>query len=279
MQREMERVLDRVKPKIVVMQGAAYGSRAGAVALMKERGIVVVEPQHGWIGPSHGAYNFGRSMATPELFKHMPDYLLTFGEFWSNQVRFPSPAIAIGKPELWDAAQRLRTAGPGRQVLVVSSVQRPLETARLVLSILDALPRNWRVVLRPHPSERATVRDRYPTLTQVDRVTFDQNINAYDSLSESKVVIGVASTVLFEALALGCQVIVVSSPVTDLYLPEGMFGKPVASVDCAAAVMAHIHNEVATPRAQPKYRIEEFWKPNPVENFKQFIAPLLKTAG
>jgi hypothetical protein len=275
LKREMERVLDRVRPKVVVMQGAAYGSRASAIALMKERGIAVVEPQHGWIGPSHGAYNFGRAMATPELSQYLPDHLLTFGTFWSEQIRFPAPTTPIGKPELWDAARGVRAKNGGPQVLVVSSVHRPEEATRRVLAIRDALPADWCVIFRPHPSERTTIRDRYPDLVCADRVTFDQNLNVYDSLTDSSAVIGVASTVLYEALALGRKVIVLSSPIADQYLPPGLFGEPIASTKSIQAAMERIQDQSIDASPHPQALIDSFWTPEPVENFKRFITPLL----
>src|SRR5690606_16832774 len=56
---DLSRLLDRVKPKIVVFDNGSYTYHGEFVGLMKDHGAYVAEPQHGWIGPTHPAYNYG----------------------------------------------------------------------------------------------------------------------------------------------------------------------------------------------------------------------------
>jgi hypothetical protein len=101
MRQRYDSLLTRVSPKIVIMDGASYGgSRAIQVRAAKERGIPVAELQHGWIGAAHGAYNFGRSMWRDEMRQYLPDVLLTFGDYWAEEISSPFTAVSIGKPHL-----------------------------------------------------------------------------------------------------------------------------------------------------------------------------------
>lgn len=261
----MLRLLDRLQPRIVFMEDASYGSRANLIAMMKDRNITVVEPQHGWIGSSHGAYNFGAAMSKPELKRTLPDVLMTFGEFWSSHIRHPATVVAIGKPHLEAMAREAPPFDSRKQeVLVVSSVADPSEMAAFTLAVRDALPPGWRVRFRPHPSERASLRERYPTLDGADGVGFDENSDVYESLKTARGVVGVASTVLYEALAMGCHVFVKDSPFAAYYLDEG-FGELVGDRDSISRMANVLANSASPSRQQDS--IEAIWKPNSVANF------------
>jgi hypothetical protein len=221
---EFARVLDRVDPAIIVMEGAAYGDRSGQIAEAKRRGILVAELQHGWIGAAHAAYNFGAAARDGRLLVTLPDVLLTFGEFWGEGISVPYGTVPIGKPHLETAqATTVPLRQRERRVLIASNVSHPEETAAFVLEVRDTLPAGWRVTFRPHPQERSDVAGRYPSLLVADGVDIDDESDVYVSFARSRVVISGPSTVLYEALSLGCPVIVRRSAVTDYYLDPSVF--------------------------------------------------------
>ena len=269
-----DRLLDRVQPRMAFVQTGAYGDRSHLIARLKSGGTRVAEHQHGWIGPSHGAYNFGAAMREAPLVASVPDTLLTFGEFWSDSVRFATETVAVGKPHLEQAAMSTRPPSDrDRVVMVVSSVYDREEVTRFTLLLRDLLPSEWRVTLRPHPRERSTVAQLYPGLAGQQRVSFDLEPDVYESLGAVRGVIGLASTVLYEALALGCEVYVKDSPLADLYIEDGLFGERItddASLERAAAsIVANAGSEAIT---YPKDLLDSIWKPNAVENLRAFTA-------
>ncbi len=221
---EFGRVLDRVNPSIIVMEGAAYGDRSGQIAEARRRGILVAELQHGWIGAAHAAYNFGAAARDRRLLTTLPEVLLTFGEFWGEGISVPFGTVPVGKPHLEAAqASTMPVAQREQRVLVASNVTGPEETAAFVLEVRDTLPAGWRVTFRPHPQERSDVAGRYPSLLNADGVEIDDEPDIYVSFARSRVVISGPSTVLYEALSLGCPVIVRRSAVTDYYLDPAVF--------------------------------------------------------
>ncbi|MFE6734201.1 hypothetical protein [Microbacterium sp. NPDC057650] len=261
---EIERMLDRTRPSTVIMEDASYGERGSLISVMKDRGIRVVEPQHGWIGPSHAAYNFGAAMSAPRMSAQLPDELLTFGTFWSEGLRHPAIFTTIGKPHLEQAAA---SAAPfedrPRQFLVASSVAAPDESAAFVLALRDALP-GWTVLFRPHPSERTTLAARYPALVNAERVRIDMRGDVYETLAEVRAVAGTASTVLFEAARFGVHVFVRRSPFTDYYVGE-VFGRPLEDGEAPAIIASRVDTP---PEGALTIAPESLWARNAAEAFR-----------
>jgi len=264
---QFSRLLDRVDPRVVLMEDASYGGRSALVALMKSRGIHVVEPQHGWIGPTHGAYNFGAAMRAPELFATLPDEVLTFGEYWSAGTRHPAVMTPIGKPHL-EAMSALapRWDDRAREVLLVSSVASPEEATDFALALRAALPAEWAVRFRPHPIERPTLDARYGRMLAQPGIVLDDHGDVYESLALARGVVGVASTVLFEALAMGCRVFVRDSPYADYYVGD-LFG---STINGAADVDRVVRGLVGDRPPVVGAAVDAIWRPGAIEAFRSW---------
>lgn len=266
---EFRRLLDRVQPRVVIMEDASYGTRAPLIATMKERGIVVAEPQHGWIGPSHAAYNYGAAMYDDLLRVALPDHLLTFGDEWSKGLRFPGEVTAVGKPHLDAAASEFSLPYEQRtEVLVVSSTTDPEQMSDVVLSLRALLPTDLVVIFRPHPSERPVVAQRYPRLVDIDGVRIDDRGDVYETLGVARAVVGMASTVLFEATAFGCQVFALESPMAEYYVGD-RFGPPldIGGLESVAVAVSR-----PTGSADVATRDNGLWAPDPAANFRSWLA-------
>lgn len=275
--RYFTRIIDRVRPQIAFVQTGSYGDRSHLISALKQHGTHVAEHQHGWIGPSHGAYNFGDAMRHPALARTIPDTLLTFGDFWSRNIRFPGAMVAVGKPHLeMQARATLPHTDRDHVVMIVSSVFAREELTRFALAVRDLLPANWRVTLRPHPSERASVETLYSGLMGEDRVSFDLEPDVYVSLGTVRGVIGLASTVLYEALAMDCKVHVKDSPLADLYIDDSFFGERLTDGASLRRAIAGIVSEETT-NSEPNSRgiLDTVWKPNTIANFERFVDDVL----
>lgn len=266
---EFARILDHIQPEMILMEDASYGNRGALIAQFKRQGLLVVEPQHGWIGPSHGAYNFGAVMRQPEMLRTLPDELLTFGDFWSDGIRHPGNVTAIGKPHL-ERTVKSTPAYSERpdEVLVVSSIAEPRETEDFVLAVRGAFPESWVVRFRPHPSERASVKERYAKLFSTDRVSLDENQDVYESLATARVVIGSASTVLYEAAAFGCNVFARSSPFAEYYVGS-VFGELIATPHSLNRIVEQAM--ASTSEALLGVPLTSLWKPDALEGFARWM--------
>lgn len=271
--RAFARILDRFDPRVVVMKSASYGHYASIIAMMKDRGIHVAEPQHGWLGPTHAAYNFGEAMFSREMQRTLPDELLLFGTYWANGLLHPGELTVIGKPHLEAAVSRAPAVDSRpRELLVVSSMADPDEMSDFVVDLRAALPGNWTVVFRPHPAERATFSQRYPRLVGVEGVRVDERADAADALASSRGVVGVASTVLFEAVAFGCQVFVRDSPFLDYYVGD-LFGEPIKGADGIERLVAELGS--GEEMQDLNDLSEEMWASGSVDRFEEWASAKL----
>ncbi len=266
-ERSVLKLLDRLQPAVVLMQGAAYSQWSALTFELKRRGVRVVEPQHGWIGPSHGAYNFGAAMATPELAAALPDELLTFGEYWSSGLRVPFETTAIGKPHL----EAMRRGAPPweerpRELLLVSSVSDPGGSNDFGLALAEAMPSGWHLRFRPHPSERSVATTRYARMLAHARVALDDEPDVYVSLRTARGVVGVASTVLFEALAVGCRVFARDSPFAKYYVGD-LFGPLIEGPESVGVVIEGLNGPSPTV---PRSVLDAIWKPDATQNFRRW---------
>lgn len=269
-QRIYARFLDRVAPKTLILGNASYLNRSPLLPLLRERNISVHEPQHGWIGPAHGAYNFGAAFSDPSLKAYLPDSLLTFGEFWSDSIRHPSRKVAVGKASLEHAAQREHVDFTQRgRILLVSSIYRTDELIKLARMLRAKLPDSQTVVVRPHPSERPAAAEIFADAISVDGVELDDESDLYRSMATARVVVGYASTVLFEALAFGVPTLVIKSPLSDLYTPREIFGERIAANGAGVERILEASREALA--ADASARVDRVWKPNAVQNFNAFL--------
>lgn len=269
--REFSLFLDRVRPKVLLLEDASYGDLyATLVALACARGVAVAEPQHGWIGPAHAAYNYGAAMHRPHNAVALPGTLLTFGEHWSSGLSYPGAIAAIGKAHLEE--RLLGAPDPAlrpREVLVVSSVAAADVTLRFLGELRRALPPEWALRFRPHPSERAVLSTRYAGIHDLGGVTVDNRADVFDSLAACRIVIGVASTVLFEAAAFGCRVFVRDSPYVPVVVGD-LFGAPLSgSADISRVVRVATHPD-ASDDGRPSVDITRLWRPDAVGNYTRW---------
>ncbi|WEK62690.1 MAG: hypothetical protein P0Y60_08190 [Candidatus Microbacterium colombiense] len=263
---ELRRLVRRVRPRIVIMDTASYTYNGETVGVFKDAGAYVVEPQHGWIGPSHAAYNYGRAFQDPRLRRALPDALFTFGEFWSEGVRTPSETTALGKPHLDRLVLEAESARDPR-ILVVSSRADPGETDSFVQDLRSAVGSEWTISFRPHPAERDAVVERYPLISAHPAIEIDASPDVYDSLAKTRVVIGVASTVLFEAAAFGCDVIARDNTFAASIIGDA-FGARVNSAVQAAERLAALNADGVARRVPDPY----LWSPAATENYRRWLA-------
>ena len=180
------------------------------VAGAKAAGVRVVEIQHGLISAYHSRLSWsdfkGDSAASGAYLAHE---FWQWGDFWGFASDIPASVElhTIGAPEAITAAIA-RDTKKKQQLLVIGQPQVSqslIEFARFIAAKYAKLP----VVLKPHPQENLEqieaaidalgARPANLTVSAVDA-------NTIELIEESEYVIGVYSTAMFEAVALGCKV-------------------------------------------------------------------------
>ncbi|WP_237561653.1 hypothetical protein [Halorubrum halophilum] len=226
-----ERLLDRVDPEVVVLV-VSYGKET-LIEACKRKGIPVVELQHGIIYNHH----FGYSYPEGETKTTFPDYLLTFGEFWNENARFPIPdnrVIPVGYPYLEERLDAYDDVERSQQLLFISQGTIGRELSRFALEVHEDERIDHEVVYKLHPGEYDRWEDEYPWLAESDiRVIEESEPPLYQLFAESSAQIGVGSTAVYEGLCFDLKTFVFETDGADVLRPlvEDGAASTVESVD------------------------------------------------
>lgn len=253
--------------RLLLKEDACYGGAAiSIIHAARLCGMVVAEYQHGAISKGHDGYNVAEALATSHSFKAvLPDYLLTYGNWWSNQTNIPVQKIAIGNPHLTEILGSLGTVSQKRgQVLILGDgieTNLYLNLAKDIVKIVKE--QGLAVVFRPHPFER----DKVKSSILPDGVRLDTHSDIYSSLIESCVVISELSTGLFEAVGLVDKVLLWETDKSRFAFPEIPF-KSFSTLDELVSILNDkdsFHKESSTVPAT------QLWEPNWKQNYLRFV--------
>jgi hypothetical protein len=253
--------------KLLLKEDACYGG--GSIPVIhaaRLNSMVIAEYQHGAILKGHDAYNVSGSLANFDPFKKvLPDYLLTYGKWWSDQTNLPVKKIAIGNPHYTESVNcQVPTVIKKAQVLVLGDgieTNAYFELARNISNFVCGMGMN--VVFRPHPFERGRVNsDVLPNSVQLDL-----NEDIYASLKESSVVVSELSTGLFEAVGLADKVLLWETERSRFAFPEIPF-MSFSSMDELEAILKDTHFVHGDSGAVP---VSEMWEPDWKQNYLHFV--------
>lgn len=204
--------LSKIKPKLIILV-PSYGNE-NLISVAKKLFIPTAEIQHGIIGKYHMGYSFPRN-----LKKHtFPDYFLTFGKLWKDEMRFPIPdenVIELGFPHYTISEKRKKGQRKENIAVIISqgAVGKWLSRFAVGLSNSPLKPNGYKVLYKLHPGEYDRWEEDYPWLKEnrtIEIVSGEKKL--YDMLSIAKMQIGVFSTALFEGIGLGCKTYLLKLP-------------------------------------------------------------------
>ncbi len=263
------------KTEVVFVNCASYGrSHAFISRICKELGISVVEFQHGFTNDYHPAYSYPN--CEEHYLKYLPDYYLTFGEYWSNELRnFPVNKIVIGNPNLEyhiiDSDNEIGKLNRER-ILFISDGTYGSSFQEIALELLRLLPENkFEIVFRPHPGERIFAKERYKKIISSGKITLDMNNNVYSSLKLSDHVVGIGSTVIFEAVAFEKRIHVLRSILSDTNIPSY-----IGMGFCDAKELREniVSSEIDSRVFENELNRDYFWNRNWEKNLSSFLQGL-----
>lgn len=206
-------LLGIVRPKVIVLYGAYLEGQQEIVCIGKQKGIPVIELQHGRIGPTHGGYNY-KSLHELETF---PDYLFVYGQYERENVKYPiarEQIFPVGAPELERKAKLYNSKKHSFKRKIILFTPGSMEN-EIMLEYAMALERqlsaqSYEIIYKLHPADYADWKIKYPQLKQCSFKIVDNNKHdIYYYLGKSDYVIGISSTSLFEAMMFQTQIIVI----------------------------------------------------------------------
>ena len=262
----------KIKPKILILQDAHYGGYGLISKWAKDLGIKVAEFQHGVIVEAHPAYNFGSAVFhSVECKKHLPDYLLTYGQFWNDHMRTPAVKIVVGNPHLSLALEKFKNEkrqNGNKKILIISegTINSPL--VQLTKELEKKLQNEkYEIIYRIHPEEIAS-EEGYKELYTCKNVTISKTGDIYDLFFNSDYVVGSASTALFEANAFHKIIFIYDTFISRLYIPSelGIWFKDADELYYKIKNITEVNS---------KENMDYYWADNWSQNYKKFIDSVL----
>ncbi len=206
------RWMDRAPPAAVFVL-CGYNMHVPLQHAARERGIPVIELQHGVIHEGHAGYVLPTLPPAVEAELPWPDHLVTFGRFWGEGLQRESPRWTDrwsigGHPWL----QRRPAGDKQREVVLFGQYEAVVQPRirDLAAALPKALP-GWTVTIKPHPREFEAARWYAPAIAAGARLADPQD-DSYAMLARAEAAICVYSTVAIEALAFGTRSLVLESP-------------------------------------------------------------------
>jgi hypothetical protein len=219
-------LLGRGGVRLLVAQSGCYGPAATIISAAKSLGIRTAEFQHGAITKGHDAYSVAPAMfASPHYRQTLPETLLCFGSWWTDQVRLPIQTLAVGSPTQSDIAlPDEATLGRRNTILVLGDgvdTQLYLDLCSSVASKLAT--KGLRLLFRPHPLERHHF--DCGVAHRVTSFSIDTNPDLQASFKTAYAVVAEASTGLFDAIGHVSRIFTWNTPKSQFNMPAHPFEK------------------------------------------------------
>jgi hypothetical protein len=253
--------------KLLLKEDACYGGNSvPLIYAAKLSHIPVAEYQHGAISKGHDGYNVADALLINTSFhKVLPDYLLTYGNWWSNQTNMPIKKIPIGNPHLTESTTGLAQSTKSRTKVLVLGDGIETDLYLELASRIYGFTQNQGVTVtfRPHPFER----DKVSSMRLPRGVVLDTQPDIYPSLFESRVVISELSTGLFEAVGLSDMVLLWNTEKSRFAFPELPF-KSFSTIDELEMLLKNTPLYSGESSSIPA---SELWEPNWKQNYLRFV--------
>lgn len=261
--------LDKQLPKetkLLIMIGAAYPGSYPITKRIKERGIRVADLQHGFITKTNAVYSYADALLnSKEAIDGSADYFLTYGDWWNDQIINPSVKVSIGNPYRDYSVERVKVDLTNRILIIGCGINT--EKRIQMAELLEKEVPGYSVVFRPHPGEIEMAKSIIAEKGYA--VKLDDIKEVYESLAITKVVISEMSTVLFEAIGICNDIIILDTDYSRHNLPENPFIKCRSDTELVAAIEQSIHGESSV-----NYNIDDIWKAQWSDNYRNFLSSI-----
>lgn len=265
MSRAYEELLTRLKVRIVIKEMGCYGRSSVFNATARGMGLTVAEHQHGLVSAGHDAYNLAPSLArSSEYRRTLPEYFLSYGAWWGEQISVPVTAVIIGNPHRTERLDCFKHRPVDRtDILILGDGIETSSYLDLARELAKKLARRWRVVFRPHPIERESVQSAYRS--GADGVYIDQHSDIYESFAFAYAVVSEASTGLFESVGLVERIFALETARGRFSLPRHPFTPCIDARDLAEKIA---EGSTGYPDLSD---VHHLWAPNWQSNYLGFL--------
>lgn len=216
-------LLNKCQPKYLLLDNGYSIFNYALVYVAKQKNIVTVEFQHGIANSLVVQYTYLNKEYENDC---IPDYFLTFGDYWSKKVGLPNKCnvSAVGCC-LYDCAMRkYSNIKKNDKHVVVFTNENTSDLIEIVADVATSLSDyGYYFYIKVHPREFILFDVDFSQIENSNVKIIKDEISAYELINSCKHCIGVSSTTLFENYEagnvvhiFGCYSGRVSSGVEDL---------------------------------------------------------------
>lgn len=267
------KLFKKLKPHLIILYAASRGrEKACIVKAARELNIRVAEFQHGIITKSHPMYNYsGCIFKSQEYKEYLPHYLLTWGDFWNNNMRHPSNKITIGNPyfvsklEEYKKIKNLKLHTK-KVILIVSQGTITKTFVKLTEELSKKLnDKEYKIIYKLHPGE-VPFKERYESLYALNNVEISKSGDIYNLIFYCDYIVGCYSTSMYEALGFKKPIFILDNQWSREYIPEGV-GFWFKSVD----EIYELIRQGKTIKTVTDEDIGHYWEMNWRKKYRDFI--------
>ena len=264
-ERSIQKILDQADPKLVIIEDGNYGSLDSCTVTMltKQLGIKTAEIQHGVFDVGYQYSN--KLIGHPSFAMHKTDYILSFGEYFSQFIHSSSKNITIGNQFLEMKAQELpKKNTPSSFATILFITQRDF-TDSIIPTLQEALKtmRNkFKLIIRLHPSDPES-KGKYTELASLAPTEFSVHEDIYELIGSSDYILGSYSTTLYESMFFGKTPIIHENELSRHFVPGGM------GIRFKTAMELKLILEAAPAKVLTETK-EYYWKTGCEKNFMEF---------
>lgn len=215
-------LLEKIKPKLLIEVYTPGKHLAVLNEVANERNIPIIDVQHGAIGDVEPAmYSYKRK----KQYKHLFNHIFLFGDSWKRKSNFHvknDRLHAIGNVYLEKFASKMPLEKDEKiRVLIVSQTRFTNLFITITNSLADLLDtKKYDLTLKLHPFEHSISLDlkKNNIINENVRIESGLDKHVYEHIKNSDIVVGINSTVLYEAHYLNKPIIVYNTyGASDIY--------------------------------------------------------------
>ena len=246
--------------KMIITVGAGFPHSCFTNLMLKKYGIISVELQHGYITKNNIMYNYHQNIVNDQRVKNgLPEYALTYGNWWNNEMNCPVKKVAIGNPYRDMAVKTYQTKKLDNSIVILGIGENTEKYIDLTYFLSQSLD-GYSIKYRPHPGESYLAKKIVKKKQIIIEIDMEPEI--YKSLCTTSVIVGEVTTVLFEAIGICNRIIVWNMDYSKAYLPVHPFEK-FEEEEELVRLLKKKSNVIRST--------EDFWATDWQNNFKRFI--------
>jgi hypothetical protein len=260
------KLLKRIDPDIVVNDPGYHIFTAAC----NDQGIPVVTLQTGIPYENHPLYHFPGNPDVPTF----GDYLFVWGDYWHDAAAYPLPDDRIftaGFPFMDMNSKKYKKLENKDQVLFVSQPTIGRSLSEFAAETASSDPSSD-ILYKLHPLEESSWTEEYPWLAETNiEILPPRSGDLYQLLAESKAVVGVNSTTLWESLPFDTQIFQI--PYTGFHESRHLAEAGISTVvENPNELLAHLENGIDPPNIDDTYYFES----GAIQNHHRYLKELLE---